>query len=210
MDGGVALLEPSGVIALIRAIASADDDEVLRALQRTPALAREAAEAGASRRESAPYFLDEVGHYIYAGDTALHGAAAAYRPDVAKRLISLGAAVGARNRRGAQPLHYAADGNPESAHWNPTRQAATIALLIRAGADPNAIDKSGVAPLHRAVRTRSAAAVRALLAGGADPGLKNGNGSTAVDLATRDTGRGGSGSPAARRQQSDIIRLLGA
>jgi len=31
------------------------------------------------------------------------------------------------------------------------------------GADPHAVDRSGVAPLHRAVRTRSLAAVRALL-----------------------------------------------
>src|SRR6516165_1864742 len=47
-----------------------------------------------------------------------------------------------------------------------------------AGADPNAVDKSGVAPLHRAVRNRSAAAVRALIDGGADPRAPNRNGST--------------------------------
>ena len=40
--------------------------------------------------------------------------------------------------------------------------------LISVGADPNAVDSDGVAPLHRAVRTRSLAAVRALLDGGAN------------------------------------------
>jgi ankyrin repeat protein len=47
----------------------------------------------------------------------------------------------------------------------------TIAHLIEAGADPNPTDKSGVTPLHRAVRTRCAAAVKALLEAGADPRL---------------------------------------
>jgi len=42
-------------------------------------------------------------------------------------------------------------------------QAETIEFLVSVGADPNALDKSGVAPLHRAVRTRSLPAVRALL-----------------------------------------------
>jgi ankyrin repeat protein len=56
---------------------------------------------------------------------------------------------------------------PGSPGWNPAAQAATIAYLIEAGADPNARDKSQVAPLHRAVRTRCAAAVGALLDGGA-------------------------------------------
>jgi ankyrin repeat protein len=62
--------------------------------------------------------------------------------------------------------------------------------------------------LHRAVRTRSAAAVEALLAGGAEPRGRNGNGSTPLHLAVQNTGRGGSGSPASREQQREIILLL--
>jgi hypothetical protein len=65
-----------------------------------------------------------------------------------------------------------------------------------------------VTPLHRAVRTRCAAAVRALLDGGADPLRANGNGSTPLKLATQTTGRGGSGSPAAKAQQEQIVQLL--
>jgi ankyrin repeat protein len=123
-------------------------------------------------------------------------------------LVAAGAAVRARNRRGAEPLHYAADGGPGSPVWNPTAQTATVALLIDAGADPNAVDNSGVAPLHRAVRTRCTAAVEALLDGGADPGRKNKNGSTPMLLATHNTGRGGSGSSEAKAEQARIVELL--
>jgi ankyrin repeat protein len=89
-------------------------------------------------------------------------------------------------------------------------QAATIAILIEAGADPNSLDKSGVAPLHRAVRTRCAAAIEALLEGGADACARNKSGSTPLLLASQNTGRGGSGSPEARAQQEEILRLLQA
>jgi ankyrin repeat protein len=83
-----------------------------------------------------------------------------------------------------------------------------VARLILAGADPNALDKSGVAPLHRAVRNRSAAAVKALIEGGADPLSPNRSGSTPMILATRNTGRSGSGSTGAKAQQQEILRLL--
>jgi ankyrin repeat protein len=125
-----------------------------------------------------------------------------------QKLIATGASVRARNRRGAEPLHYAVDGIPGSGKWNPSAQAATVNHLIEAGADPDATDKSGVTPLHRAVRTRCAAAVKALLEGGADRRLKNKNGSTPMMLATQNTGRGGSGSCEAKAQQELIVRLL--
>jgi len=163
---------------------------------------------GASRGSSTSYFLEETKHHVYAGDTALHIAAAAYRADIAEVLVSRGANVSARNRRGAQPIHYAADGNPGSETWDPVAQAAIVAYLLRAGADANAADKSGVTPLHRAVRTRCAAAVRVLLASGADPRRRNGSGSTPLHLAVQNTGRGGSGTAAAKEQQREIIRLL--
>jgi ankyrin repeat protein len=97
---------------------------------------------------------------------------------------------------------------PGASHFNPPAQTATIATLIEAGADPNATDKHGVAPLHRAVRMRCAAAVKALLEGGADPMRPNRNGSTPMMLAGKTTGRGGSGSPEAKAQQQEIVRLL--
>jgi len=174
----------------------------------SPALATASVVLGATRRDAAHYYLDEINHYVYVGDTALHIAAAAYQPDLVRTLIEIGADVSAANRRGAQPLHYAADGAPGSAAWRPVAQAAVIAALIAADADPNATDKSGVTPLHRAVRTRCGAAVRALLDGGADPTRTNRSGSTPMKLATHTTGRGGSGSTAAKAQQAVIVELL--
>lgn len=194
--------------ALVRAIAAGDADGARRLLVAAPELARARAEDGASRRKAREHFLDAVGHYVYAGDTAAHIAAAAYQEGILRALVAAGADIRARNRRGAEPLHYAADGVPGSTWWNPDAQAATIACLIAAGADPNAVDRSGVAPLHRAVRTRCAVAVRALVDGGADPRRPNGKGSTPLALARLTTGRGGSGSPAAKAQQAEILRFL--
>jgi len=124
-------------------------------------------------------------------------------------LIRAGALPRSKNRRGTEPLHAAAAGGPGSPRWNPVAQAATIACLIEAGADPNAPNMDGATPLHRAVRARCADAVRTLLDHGADPSLRNKGGSTALQLALHTTGRSGSGSPEAKAQQREILRLLG-
>jgi len=192
----------------VRAIAAGDGPTALGLLAAKPDLASARVADGATRQSAKAYYFDDIGHYLYAGDTALHVAAAGYRQEIAQRLIAMGADVGACNRRGAQPLHYAADGRPGAPSFNPHAQAATIACLIAGGADPNASDNSGVAPLHRAVRTRCAAAVQALLDGGADVDRKNRSGSTPMRLATRNTGRGGSGLPEAKAQQAEIVRVL--
>ena len=196
--------------ALMRAIDDNDEKAAAAMLIGDPALARAQIETGATRAQAKAWMLPTIGHYIYQGDTALHIAAAANRIEIARRLLGQGADASARNRRGAQALHYAADGQPGAPNWSPAEQAAVIALLIDAGADPNAADMNGVTPLHRAIRTRCAAAVAALLAGGADPRRPNGKGSTPLQLAGWQTGRGGSGSPAAKAGQAEILRLLDA
>ena len=198
----------SALRRLLDKIVAGDAAAVERLLGVSPALASARLGEGATRQAAKENWLGGIGHYVYAGDTALHVAAAAHRPDIARRLIAMGGDVRARNRRGAEPLHYAADGAPGSPWWDPTAQAATVACLIGAGADPNAVDKSGVTPLHRAVRTRCTGAVRALLEGGADAQRRNKNGSTPVVLATITTGRGGSGSPQSKAEQLKIARLL--
>ena len=188
----------------VRHVVNGDVGEVSRRLAVTPALATTASDVGATRQDAATFFFEEIGHYLYAGDTALHMAAAAFHRPVAKLLVARGANCRAANRRGDQPLHYAADAH----HWDPAAQAETIEYLLSAGADPNATNRDGVAPLHRAVRTRSLAAVRALLEGGADPRASNKAGSTPLHLAVQTTGASGSGSPRAREQQAGIITLL--
>jgi ankyrin repeat protein len=198
----------SALMRLVQAIAADATTKALRLLAASPSLATARLEQGATRQVSTDFYLDEIGHYAYAGDTALHVAAAGYRVELARALVSAGADLDASNRHRARPLHYAADGMPGAASWNPDAQAAMITFLISAGADPNVTDGRGVTPLHRAVRTRCAAAVKALLNGGADPKLKNGNGSTPLDLATKTTGRGGSGSPESKAQQQEILQLL--
>ena len=189
-------------------IVSGDSETAIRLLDDSPQLAREGAARGATRQTAKENFFDRIKHYMNEGDTALHMAAAANQTRIAEALISRGANVRARNRRGAEPLHYAVDGGPGSPVWNPDEQTKIIAMLIRAGADPNAVDKSGVAPLHRAVRNRCAAAVRALIEGGADPRASNRKGSTPILLATLNTGKSGSGSPGAKEQQREILRIL--
>ncbi len=160
----------AALMKLVRTIAAGDDVVVSHLLAANPTLAKARFQRGATRGSAGTYYIEEITHYVYAGDTALHLAAAAHQERIAQRLIAVGADVGARNRR--------------------------------------TLDKSGVSPLHRAVRTRCAAAVRALLEGGADPRRKNKSGSPPMLLATQNTGRGGTGSLEAKAQQACIVRLL--
>ena len=185
-------------------VVAGDIHEIRRRLSVDPSLATASLEAGATRQAASTFFLTDISHYAYAGDTALHLAAAAFRRPVAEILVANGADCRAKNRRGAEPLHYAADAN----HWDPESQADVIEYLTSAGADPNALDRSGVAPLHRAVRTRSLSAVRALVEAGADPMRRNKAGSTPLHLALHNTGRAGSGSQQARHEQAAIVRFL--
>jgi ankyrin repeat protein len=188
----------------VRLVVAGELEQVAERLTANPALAATSSKIGATRQVSGSFFFADIAHYFYAGDTALHMAAAAFRRQVAALLLAHGADCRAKNRRGAEPLHYAADAN----RWDPAAQGETIDYLISAGADPNVVDRSGVSPLHRAVRTRSVAAVRALVDGGADVRRPNKTGSTPLHLAVQTTGKSGSGSAQAREQQAEIIRLL--
>lgn len=199
-----------GLLTWMRTLAGGDVAQAARLLAASPDLASARILTGATRDNPKEHFFAAILHYAYAGDTALHLAAAAHHEPTVKKLLALKADVHAKNRRGAEPLHYAADGGPGHPAWKPKAQAAVIARLIAAGAEVDAIDKGGVTPLHRAVRNRCAAAVRALIAGGADVRRKNGSGSTALQLARENTGRGGTGSAEAKAQQAEIVRALTA
>src|SRR3954467_1226598 len=118
------------LMALLRTIALRDEKTASSLLAASPGLALKSAEIGASRQAATSFFLKEIAHYVYAGDTALHIAAAAYDAEISKKLLAFGANVRMKNRRGAEPLHYAVDGIPNSPGWNPAAQAAVIELLI--------------------------------------------------------------------------------
>jgi ankyrin repeat protein len=202
--------DDASLMALARAIAQGNRARVSGLLAAAPALASARFEVGATRQAATEYYLAEIDHYVYSGDTALHIAAATYEARVVCELVNAGAIAVAANRRGAEPLHYAVDGIPGSPRWNPASQEETVRRLVELGADPDAVDRNGTTPLHRAVRNRCAAAVEALLDLGADPHASNRSGSTAWQLARSTTGRGGSGSADARAQQQEILGLLQA
>src|SRR2546422_8840971 len=193
---------PSPLPSLFAAIVD-DDRAQVKELLKSDARLAEGGAGKAGRYES------KIAHWVYAGDTALHVAAAGYRVEIARMLLAAGADAGsAKNRRWSQPLHYAADGYLDSPFWNARRQVAMIRLLLKAGANIDAQDKNGATPLHRAVRTRCAAAVKCLLDAGADPTIKNKPGSTPFHLAVQNTGRGGSGAEKARTAQREILQAF--
>ena len=188
--------------SLLTAIAKRDHEAAIDLLDTTPALAT------AGLAQSDEFFLAARRAQVYEGDTALHAAAFTYDAEMARDVITRGADIRAHNRRGAEPLHAAMLGSPGSTTWIRYASTRSFSFSSEAGADPDATAAGGVTPLHRAVRNRCSAAVEALLSAGADPRLQNDNGSTAFDLAHWTTGRGGSGSAAAKAEQRIICELL--
>ena len=203
-DENLIRMEISAFLEFVQIVVNGDLDQASRRLRATPEIATMALPLRTTVQEPTDSFFAQIGHYMYGGDTALHMAAAAFCRPIVELLVSYGANCRVKNRRGAEPLHYASDGNCSE----PRSQAGVIKFLISMGADPNAVDKSGVAPLHRAVRTRSIAAVKALLDGGAELRQPNKSGSTPLHLAVQNTGASGSGSDKAHQQQATIIKLL--
>jgi Ankyrin repeats (many copies) len=196
------------LIELMRTIARHDRAAAAGLIEANEALASAQLHAGATREHADEYFVTEIAHHVYRGDTAIHVAAAACEPAIIRELVERGARTDATNRRGAQPLHYAVDGAASDEHADAQRE--TVAVLIGFGADPNATDNNGTTPLLRAIRNRQAAGVAALLAHGADIRATNKSGSTALQLASWTTGKSGSGSAHAKAQQEEILRLLRA
>src|SRR2546428_14196254 len=101
--------------------------------------------------DEARLYESKIVHWIYAGDTALHLAAAGHRFELVRILLAAGADPNStKNHRQSGPLHYAADGYINGPDWNAKKQVQTIQCLLDAGADINAQDKNGASPLHRA------------------------------------------------------------
>jgi hypothetical protein len=67
----------SALLQLVDSILNGDAAGVSRRLAANPQLASAVFQAGATRQAAEEFFLDRIKRYIYAGDTALHIAAAA-------------------------------------------------------------------------------------------------------------------------------------
>ena len=76
------------LLALFGAIASHDSVETTRRLAAAPDLATRPIRVGASRQDPDTYFLAAIHHYVYAGDTALHVAAAAHNAGLVQSLVA--------------------------------------------------------------------------------------------------------------------------
>jgi ankyrin repeat protein len=87
--------------------------------------------AGARARATRDSLVEAIPHWLYAGDTSLHLAAAGLWMEIARLLLAAGADPNAQNRRGATPLHYASDPRPRSGGtWDPAAQASLIQVLV--------------------------------------------------------------------------------
>ena len=111
---------PSGNTGLKRAISNGEDDLVIAALQKDPALLTP------ENKESSP----------------LHWAAAHGRYKVVEAALALGVDVDLPNRRGQTALFEVLNSFDLPTGWRPT-----LTALLKAGADPNHLDLYGNSPL---------------------------------------------------------------
>jgi hypothetical protein len=89
--------------AILTAIVDDDRTRVKELLKANPILAK-------SLIEEARLYQSKIVHWIYAGDTALHLAAAGHRVELVRLLLAAGADPNsAENHRHSGPLHYAAE-----------------------------------------------------------------------------------------------------
>jgi len=88
-------------------------------------------------------------------------------------LIEKGAPVDLPDIAGLTALHHSVMNN---------RIGEIPKILLRAGANPNAVDKYGTLPLHSAMMAAQAEAVEDLLEFGADPTIKDNDGIPPIDL----------------------------
>jgi ankyrin repeat protein len=105
---------------------------------------------------------------------------------VVKLLLDSGALLGQRDSQGRTALMFAATGD----------NAEAVELLLKAGAEVNAVDTNeGFTALMHAAAEGHAAVVKVLLKYDADPAMRDADGDSARDFATRN-------------RHADVVQLL--
>ena len=148
----------SSFLDLVHAIVVGDATKAAQLADNSPALVHARAAVGATRKAAESHFFEAIAHYMYEGDTALHMAAAGFKPAITQALIDRGAECSAKNRRGAEPrgrnnsgstpLHLAVQNTGRGGSGTPhaiEQQKQIIELLLRAGARPDDKDANGKA-----------------------------------------------------------------
>ena len=180
LDGDSALAyarNHQGLSAVLAALYCRQEDILAALMDRRPPLDLfEAAALG--RTDQLAELLDsgdDAAAWSTDGFSALHLAAFFGRVAAVRLLLDRGSPVDRPSRNGMQvtPLHSAAAGH----------HAGIGALLLAAGADPNARQHGGFAPLHAAAQNGDLALVRALLDHGADPRARDDDGRTPAVMA---------------------------
>lgn len=191
--GSVEEVDEYGMTPLHRA-ALAGDLKAVRSLLAAGARVSDRVEDGTSEYAS-----------VLHGDTALHLAAAGGFAPVVKALLDAGADVNATNGIGQTALHNAvwesqrgvvglllkrgARTDIQSVDGPPLFCAAvkgdaeTAALLLAAGAEPDARNGDGDTPLHGATESGSVEIIRSLLERGADVNAPSGRGTSVLSMA---------------------------
>jgi len=159
--------------------------------------------------------LDQLKRHLYhgtdvnapdgAGDYPLHVAARNGQIAIARALIDHGTRLDVRDAGDRSPLHLAlaagrtelaallfgagAGDSPQSLLFALVREGSAdrdaLGLLRRRGADINALDETGQAPLHLAVRAGRVALAKRLILAGADTNLPDADGHTPLGLALK-------------------------
>lgn len=180
LDGDSALASArnhQGLSAVLAALYCRQEDILAALLDRRPPL--DLFEAAALGRADILAELldsgDEVDSWSADGFSPLHLAAFFGRVATVRLLLERRSPVDRPSRNGLKvtPLHSAAAGH----------HAGIGALLLAAGADPNAKQQGGFVPLHAAAQNGDAALVRALLDHGADRKAVDDDGRTPAALA---------------------------